>query len=137
MAIAANISVPDGAATPVVHVFQPQEVGLNTAVYHDRSVDQEIGRRSIEFSKVEPKSPGGVTKVSFRLSYPILEVSAPTSSSGYQPAPKVAYTITGIATFYVPKRALTQERKDLWAMFYNLAAAGTVQSAVQNSEMPW
>lgn len=137
MAQAANIVINDGAGTPVAHTFNPQMVGLDKSLFRDRTIDVIIGQPSIEMTKVEPTSTSGLYRVTTRVSVPVLEVSAPSTGSGYQPQPKVAYTLTGLTQFMIPQRSTLQERKHVLAYVKNLMANATLVSAVENLEMPW
>lgn len=137
MAQAANIVINDGAPTPAAHTFSPQSVGLLTANYRDRSVGVIIGQPSIDLSKEDPKSAAGVYTITARVQLPILEVSAPSTGSGYQPQPKVAYTVTGNLRFLVPQRSAQTDRAYLLAFCKNLLAHATMVSAIEDLEMPW
>jgi hypothetical protein len=66
-----------------------------------------------------------------------LEVTSPSTSSGIQPAPTVAYTPIATLEFVMPDRASQQERKDLLAMLRDLIDEAIVTSQVHDLEMIW
>ena len=114
MAARGNIVLNDGAATPVAHTFKP--VGTpGSAVLQWRDSNQAIyaGQGVLTLTQRMADRKANTTKVVWKLETPVLEVSSPSTSTGIQPAPKVAYNPLLTIDVVLPDRMSLQERKDL------------------------
>lgn len=130
MSAIANLVINDGAATPVAHTLNPITSGTN-AFYRDSisnvPIHGQIGVRII--SKLD--SGSGLNKVKMIIDVPSLEVITGTSTqSGYQAAPKVAYSNKAIIDFIMPSRGTLQNRKDVLALLKNALANIQVEESI-------
>lgn len=130
MAGITNLVINDGASTPVVHTLNPITSGTNTfwrdSVANVPIVGQ-IGTRIM--SKIDQGS--GLNKVKIVIDVPSLEVITGTSTqSGYQAAPKVAYSNKVVVDFILPSRGTLQNRKDLLALLKNALADIQVEESI-------
>lgn len=137
MAIRGNISLSDAASTPVVHVFYPTEKAGNIIFWKDRTQGIAAGQPTLSVSQRPSSKQAPTYKMLWRLDVPTLEQSSPSTGSGYQPAPKVAYTNTFEMTFVMHERATLQERKDLLAMARDLIDEAIIAAEVQDLDLIW
>jgi hypothetical protein len=137
MAIMANVTLADGQATPVNHIFGPQGTKDGIATYYDRSGGIAIGYPRVTFKLDEATASRPNNKLTLRVVRPVLEVTAPSTATGIQPAPTLAYNLVADVTFVLPQRSTLAERNDILAYAKNLLANGIVTSAVQNYEQVW
>jgi hypothetical protein len=129
-----NIVINDGAATPVAHTFSPVGVEGVVATHADRSAGIPVGYGNIAISLRKPASGSGVYKASIKILVPTLEQTSPSTATGIQPAPTVAYTTAMHLDFLLPARSSLQNRKDILAYAKNLLSHATVVSVVENLE---
>ena len=89
MAAIAPITILDGKATPVSHIFNP--IQTNPPVYHENGnpVIPLVGENEITLAL--KKSNGAISKAVVTLRVPVLEVQSGSSYAGYEAPPKVAY----------------------------------------------
>lgn len=95
MANIANITVFDGAATPVSHTLVPvsirAEAGAITATWRE-ALTGLPAEAQVRYSETMRILKSGVVEVRCRVDVPVMEAIAGQNSSGYTAAPKVAYT---------------------------------------------
>jgi hypothetical protein len=138
MAVRANVTLTDAAGTPVNHVFKPTQVGSDGIIgWRDSNQSIYAGQAVLTCSQRLASRNAKATKVAWKLQTPVLEVTSPSTSSGIQPAPTVAYTPIATLEFVMPDRASQQERKDLLAMLRDLIDEAIVTSQVHDLEMIW
>lgn len=131
MANIANITVFDGAATPVSHTL--------VAISVTRSNDEVVAewreslasvptyaqvRASMKLSRLK----SGVYRVEQRTVVPVMESIAGNNSSGYTAAPKVAYENTVILTGLFHERSDAAGRRLVRQMALNLG--GNISTSV-------
>lgn len=141
----ANIVINDGAATPVAHTFSPSGRDQNMVfTWHDRSGGIAIGYPRISVQSKFPANAGAgassdaksrVIRQSIKVVLPILEVTAPTTGTGIQPAPTKSYDVSCNMEFILPERSTLQNRKDVFAFVKNLLANAMPASLVQDLEV--
>lgn len=131
-----NIVVNDGAASPVAHTFAPAGIDGITARYADRAVGIPVGYNTIDLSLRAPsaKSLEPMYLATGRTKTPVLEVTSPSTASGIQPAPTVAYTLIAESKYWMPERSTLQNRKDLSALHKNFLANAAFTAVVENLE---
>lgn len=138
-----NIVINDGATTPVAHTFKPISRDANGVVhYADQSGGVPIGYARVTINvKQAPATlaPGStakstVNRVRFKIEIPVLEVTSPSTGSGIQPAPTVAYTTMASLEFVIPTRTAELDRKHILAYAKNLLSATLATDLVVNSE---
>lgn len=108
MSAIADITVYDGAATPVAHVLKAISVTRKgdeiTAEYREMlaSVPAEAQvRATLKLSLLK----SGVTKTECRVVVPVMEAILNQNAAGYTAAPKVAYENTVVETGFFHKRS--------------------------------
>lgn len=123
-----NVVINDGATVPVAHTFKPVSLKENDARYNDVVTGVPIGFGRLAASLRQPivtlrpgsNSKSTVYRAAFKVEIPILELTSPSTGSGIQPAPTVAYTSMVNIEFVIPSRSSTQDRKDILAYARNL-----------------
>jgi hypothetical protein len=96
-----------------------------------------IGYPSITLQVREPSKNSRAYKVTRRVVLPVLEVTAPSTATGIQPAPTKAYDLICDTTFVLPERSTIAERQNLLAYAKNFDANAVMQEAVKNYEAIW
>lgn len=82
--------------------------------YEERTATSSLGYSPLTIVS-RPANGSNLQKIQMRLSIPTLEVSSPNTSTGYQPAPKQAYTNDFKGEFILPSRATEAEKWELYA----------------------
>jgi hypothetical protein len=118
--------------TPVNRTFSPAKKDGDLYRYDNRASGIVAAYDQLTLTSRLPGKQAKSTKVSYRLSLPILEATSPSTSTGIQPAPTVAYVNTVDITFVLHERSNLQNRKDLLAMARDLVGEGLVTEAVEN-----
>lgn len=135
MSAIAAITVADGQATPVNHVYQPIESGLSSFYRTQTSSLPLIGQESIRVTQKAVNA--NVKSVVVSLELPALETAASANSSGYTAAPSVAYTNRVTCSFMLPNRGTAAQRTDLRTLLKNLLANAQVVDAIDNLTPPF
>lgn len=134
-----SITINDGQAAPVAHVFTPDGQYGDVSNFQDTSGGTPIGYWLLKVGvrKPVPGSAAPVHKVTLSIMRPTMDVTAPSTGSGIQPAPSVAYYCTSKHEFLLPARSTLAERKDILALAKNLLANSDIVTVVQNCEGYW
>lgn len=121
MAVRGNITLTDAATTPVNHVYSPvREVG-DVISWQDRTATAVLlGQNRLTVQQRLATKQSKATKLSWKLEAPILEQTSPSTATGIQPAPTVAYTNIGVIEMVFADRCTQQDRKDLLAQLRDL-----------------
>lgn len=131
----APISLSDGATTPVVHVYSPTQSKDGVINFLDRSNPIYVGQNRLEVTQRLATKQIKTNKLSWKLETPILEQTSPSTSTGIQPAPTVAYTPIAKVEFTFPDRMTLQERKDVLAQVRDLVSEAVVTDQVLNYDL--
>ncbi len=135
MAAIANIVVNDGKTTPVSHTFAPVTIdSAGVAKWADRSGGISIGFPTITYSLKNPNQGSRAYKLVAKVSLPVLEQTSPSTSTGIQPAPMVAYSLIANVELVLPERSTLADRKDLFAYVKNVLANSLFTQGVENYE---
>ena len=137
MASVTSITINNGAATPVAKTYNPTRIEPELVRYHDRSGGIVIGFPEISISNRLPSKTAKSYKVTAKVTIPVLEQTSPSTATGIQPAPTVAYTLVGNVDMVFPDRCTLAERKDLLAFVKNFLANAAVTTAVESFELPY
>lgn len=132
----APITIKDGQATPVDHVFNPkgQTQNGNEYVFRDtKSGVVEFGQIQITLSRRPDSSSSNTEKVELKIQRP--EVVTQTVNGVSQSA--VAYSDLFTGSFTVSKTSTAQNRTDLLAYAKNLLGTAFVTAMVVNGETIW
>lgn len=131
MATIADISLNDGATTPVVHTFKVKSNDGGVSRFEDRSTGIPVGYSVLAITTEDTTN---VRKVNIDVRIPTLEAVSGANASGFTPAAKVAYTTRVKAEFFLPQRGTNAERKNILAYLANCLANTTVKSIVTDGE---
>lgn len=108
MSAIANITVYDGAATPVSHtlvaISVTREKNRVVAEYRENLTGVPVYAQ-VRCTMTLEKLASGVYKVESRVAVPVMEAVSGQNSAGYTAAPKVAYENTVVTTGYFHERS--------------------------------
>lgn len=108
MSAISNITVFDGAATPVSHTLLPVDVtrekGKVTANWRESLTGIPVYAQVRTTMSLE-KLKSGVYKVESRVVVPVMESVSGQNAAGYTAAPKVAYENTVVTTGWFHERS--------------------------------
>jgi hypothetical protein len=135
MTAIAALTLADGQATPVNHTFNPVNIDqAGVAKWADRSGGIALGFPVITFLMRNPSKTSRNYKVTAKVVVPVLEVTSPSTASGIQPAPTLAYNLTAAIEMVLPERSTLGQRNDLLAYVKNALANAVITAAVQSFE---
>jgi hypothetical protein len=131
------ITLTDGAATPLNRVFSFARQDGQLYTYQNRASGIMAGYDTLTAQTKLPGNGSRATVVSLKLVTPILEQTSPSTATGIQPAPTVAYNCIGKLEFVLTERSTLQNRKDLLTMMRDLIDEAIVTSNVQDLDPIW
>jgi hypothetical protein len=99
-------------------------------------VDAAVGNYRITMSLKSPAKTTTAYKAVIKMWIPQLEVTAGSTETGYQAAPKVAFRCISESHFELPERSGLAIRKDSSALFANLLDHATVKSLLNDLVTP-
>ncbi len=126
------ITLTDAESTPVARVFNPAKQDGIVYRWDNRASGIIANYDQLTISERLPVQGTTSTKVQMKLVTPILEVTSPSTASGIQPAPTVAYSLIGELSFTLPARSNLQDRKNLLAMMRDLIDEALTTECVEN-----
>lgn len=115
MSAMADLTVYDGAATPVAHVMKPQysrtaEGGWLEALYREELASvPEIAQ--VRLTLRQKKLGSGVWHCESKWEVPVMESVSGQNAAGYTASPKVAYVNTHKTVTFNHERASIAERR--------------------------
>jgi hypothetical protein len=113
-----GILVTTDAAVGVNRTFSPAgSPAFGVTRWEDRSGGIPIGYPIITVSLRRPQKGNRNYKMTMKLSVPTLEQTSPSTASGIQPAPTLAYACSAIVDFIIPERSSDAERLVLMRLF--------------------
>lgn len=132
----ANITINDGATTPVARTYNPARKDSDVFVFGDRvtSGGVPIGMPMLKISLTPPTQNGKVYRLKLTLDVPTLDVTSPSTGSGIQPAPTVGYTCVAKMELLLPSRSTTAERANAIALAGNLLKHSAVVAMAKDLE---
>lgn len=116
----ASISINDGQATPVSHVFNPIMSVPPTWRRNGVSGQAAIAQERLLVQTVLAKSVNGVNRVQCELVVPVVEVPAGGTSTGYTAPPAIAHEMRVKVEFFYHQRSTKDGRKDVRTLLLNL-----------------
>lgn len=145
----ADITVFDGAATPVSHVLKSvnvtSEKGVTTALWRE-DLPTVPTEAQVSATLQLKKLPTGVVQVTARVNVPVMESVSGNNAAGYTAPPKVAYVDAYTLTGFQHPRSNTTSRRLARQIMANLlsnvatsvapATAGALPSAFDSQFMP-
>lgn len=135
MAIRGNVTLTDAATTPVNRVYYPMQTKDGILVWRDRTQSILAGQNRLTCLQRAADKNSKATKLLWKLETPVLEVTSPSTTTGIQPAPTVAYTPIATLEMVLPDRSTQQERKDLLAQIRDLIDEAIVTNQVHDLDM--
>lgn len=136
MSAIASMTITDGKAVPVNHVFNP--VATQPATYHENgdATVPVVGENAITVS-LKRANGDAVNRVKLSLRLPVLETTSGSAYTGYEAPPKVAYYLQANVDLLLPNRSTLDQRKDLRVLLSNLMLNAQVIGAVDSLEKPY
>lgn len=108
MSAIGNITVFDGASTPVSHTLAPisvtREKGVVEALWREQVASLPVNAQVRVTARLE-KLKSGVSKAEYRVVVPVMESIGSQNAAGYTAPPKVAYENTLVITGYFHERS--------------------------------
>lgn len=136
MAARGNITLTDAESTPINRVYKPSQNRPGDPLsWRDSMQTIYAGQAKLTLVQRMADAKAKTTKVQWRLETPILEQTSPSTSTGIQPAPTVAYIPLVELDFVLPDRATLQDRKNLLSMVRDLIDEAIVTSQVHDLDM--
>lgn len=127
----ANITVYDGAATPVSHslvaISVTREKGKVTALWREQLASLPVYAQVSAVSSIE-RLKSGIYKTEVRVEVPVMESVSGQNAAGYTAAPKVAYVNTVINTGFFHERSDVTGRRLARQLAVNLM--GNISTSV-------
>jgi hypothetical protein len=115
MSALANITVFDGASTPVSHTLVGEQIVRapdgTVSAYWKESLVGVPDYAQVRNTCSKRKLPSGVFRVSNRVEVPVMESISGQNASGYTAPPKVAYTDTVDTVGYFSERGVVSGRR--------------------------
>lgn len=123
MSAIANITVFDGASTPVSHTLLPISVSRDTKSV--KAEWREVAAAVPAYAQVRASAElsllkSGVYKAELMVVVPVMESIAGQNASGYTAAPKVAYENTFKTTAFLHQRSTVTDRRLARQILVNL-----------------
>lgn len=131
MSAIGNMTIADGAATPVNHTFTAKGVLNGVAKWKDQVAGVELGMPTITASIRESTKTNPMTKVTIKFRLPALE----TDPSFL--VPTLAYEDSATIEFLTHTRDTLQNRDDLQAFVYNMLNQAPMIALVKDREVIW
>lgn len=138
-----TVNFADGQATPVNHTFTVQTVKPDLIALREKIPGTPIiGWPELVVRHRSPvmSSSGasnGMFREEFTIKVPVLEATSPSTATGVQPQPTVAYFNTAKLTFLISDRATDAQKKDLRKFAQNLLGTTPVTTQIENGEGVW
>jgi len=132
MSSQANITVYDGAATPVSHVLVPIGVGVdanlgNVAKWRENLATVPL-YANVRVTTMQKTLKSGIERVEIRVEVPVMEAISGQNAFGYTAAPKVAFTDSVSFVGYFSERSAQSNRRLAKQILTNLL--GNVATSV-------
>lgn len=137
MAQIASITINDGQAAPVAHVYNP--ITSVPPQYRRNGVAGQsvIANERLLMQTILAKTVTGVNRVQMELVVPVVETPAGGSASGYVAPPAIAHEMRVKVEFFFHQRSEKAGRKDLRTLLSNLLSNSQVVSMIDDLEQPY
>lgn len=116
MATFADLTINDGAATPVARTFKVKKTVGTKSSWEERSGGVPVGYWRLDS---ETRDTSELRRVKLHVVLPVLEAVAGTNPSGFVPAPAVAYSNFFNLEFGMSQRSSQLDRNHLYAICKN------------------
>jgi hypothetical protein len=136
----ANITVFDGAATPVSHTLLQNGVksdGTTAWAFWKEANSGLPDEAQIRYTQIAEKLKSGVTKVTGRIEVPVMESISGQNAAGYTAPPKVAYVERlDVVGYYSPRSVETTRRLGEQMLINILNNISTTVTPVTTGPLP-
>lgn len=122
----AAISINDGKATPVAHVFSPVTTDGSTAEWANRAASMPQGFEGLKVNVRKPQSPTGAYRIDIEMSFPVL-----ATVNGVE---TVVRTSKFTGTYYSSAIGPEADRKDHRVLLSNLFGSSAMASIIEKLE---
>lgn len=123
----ADLTINDGAATPVAHTFKCKLNDKGLSTWEERTGGIPVGYLLV---KVQTADNANVRTVTIDVVCPVLAAVSGANAQGYTPAAKVDYTNRSKHQFWLAQRGSSQERTNLWAYARNILDNASIKSVI-------
>lgn len=131
MSVMAQISIADGASTPVTHAYNPVTDSPPEWVDSDAAVLYKHLQKRIVITSKRSNSANGINRVK-------VSMSLPTGGDGVTvPSNEVSRFHVVNVEFLMPAKGILQERKDLRTLLKNFLADAQLIDVVDNLNSAW
>lgn len=134
MASIADMTLNNYAA--VAKTFAARSSDGALATWNEMSSGLYIGNPVATLGQRLPGPKVPTYKVTLKIKVPTMATTAPTTSTGIQPAPTVAYTNLFNGEYVFGEQASLTERRDVHAFAKNFMAHANVTDAIENFRIP-
>lgn len=134
MAAIANLTLVDSASAN--KTYKPVRA-VPVADWKDLSSGISIGTPELTLGLRSASSAVKTNKVTLKLVLPTMEVTSPSTGSGIQPGPTVAFRNLATVELIMHERSSLVERQDLLALIKSALGNAVVTAAVENFEVPF
>lgn len=136
MAARGNITLTDGATTPVAHVFYPITKKGEVLFWVDRTATSvPIGQDQLSLLQRVPGKQAKSYKFSWKLQKKTLEQTSPSTTTGIQPQPTLAYENIAAIDIVCHERSSLQERRDLLTQVRDLIDEAITTAQVESLDL--
>lgn len=127
MSAIGNITINDGLATPVAHVFTHASHSKDGVSYRDSTAGlTALVAPTIEVGRLPSRSKS-IRRVRVKVAIPILETITGGTSEGYVAAPRKIGANEAIVDFIIHERSSEQAIKDIRAYMANAITVNNTQ----------
>lgn len=133
----AALTIKDGEATPVDHVFNPIATNPKPSWRRNGVSVPAVGMERLEVSTKLAQNANGVHKHAATLVIPVMEQTSGGTSGGYIAPPGVAHELKGVINIFNHQRSTKQDRKNLRVMLANWLLSATAVSQIDDLEQPF
>lgn len=140
MSLISSIVLADGQSTPVNHTFNVQQMEPDGSILlENRAGGIPLGFERLNLhARRRGASQGGLdSKYVLTMALPSLEVTSPSTSTGIQPVPTLAFTDLVECKFMSSARSNSVNRKNLVVMLRALLAKAEIENSITAGEGFW
>lgn len=140
MSLIGSIVLADGQTTPVNHTFNVQQLESDGSVLLENRVGGiPLGYERLNLHARRRGTQAGSldNKYVLTLALPTLEVTSPSTTTGIQPVPTLAFTDLAEVKFMSSARSNAVNRKNLVVMLRALLAKAEIENSIANGEGFW
>lgn len=131
MAAFADLTISDGAATPVARTFKTKKTVGTKSSWEERSGGIPVGYWRLDS---ETRDTQELRRVKLHAVLPVLEAVSGANPSGFTPAPAVAYSDFFNMEFGMSQRSSALDRSHLYAVAKNALALAIFGGMIKDGD---